>query len=200
MTSRFMREASVYTGRTRDATPAAPSRLGNEHHRRDRRARLDEKVRRGYRPKCGGRYDSEEDRSPSPEPPGPQASSRAIRRAPFPTRFRAPATITKYSGGNKAGVVACGLPAVLLSQPVLEGNPNANHVRARISNSRTQQLHNMDIITQCSNSIKKGNNSRLHHDVQDIHIVFTIIKVRKRNVDKRGLHRQPTGGLPLTHA
>jgi hypothetical protein len=50
----------------------------------------------------------------------------------------------------------------ILSHPVLEGKPNANHVRARISNSRTQQLHNMDIITQCSNSIKKGNNSRLH--------------------------------------
>jgi transposase InsO family protein len=26
--------------------------------------------------------------------------------------------------------------------PILEGKPNANHVRARISNSRTQQLHN----------------------------------------------------------
>jgi hypothetical protein len=46
---------------------------------RDRRARLDEKVRRGYHPRRGGRYDSEEDRSPSPEPPGPQAFSRAIR-------------------------------------------------------------------------------------------------------------------------
>jgi hypothetical protein len=45
----------------------------------------------------------------------------------------------------------------LVSHPVLEGKPNANHVRARISNSRTQQLHNMDIITQCSNSnIKRG--------------------------------------------
>jgi hypothetical protein len=86
-TSRFMREASVHTGRTRDATPAALGRLGNEHHRRDRRARLDEKVRRGYHPRRGGRYDSEEDRSPSPEPPGPQAFSRAIRRASFPTRF-----------------------------------------------------------------------------------------------------------------
>jgi hypothetical protein len=43
----------------------------------------------------------------------------------------------------------------LLSHPVLEGKPNANHVRARISNSRIRQLHNMDIITQCSNSIKK---------------------------------------------
>jgi hypothetical protein len=86
-TSRFMREASVHPGRTRDVTPAAPGRLGNEHHRRDRRAYLDERVRRGYHPRCWGRYDSGEDRSPSPEPPGPQAFSRAIRRAPFPTRF-----------------------------------------------------------------------------------------------------------------
>jgi hypothetical protein len=28
-----------------------------------------------------------------------------------------------------------------LSHPVLEGKPNANHVRARIRNSRTQRLH-----------------------------------------------------------
>jgi hypothetical protein len=29
-----------------------------------------------------------------------------------------------------------------LSHPVFEGKPNAKHVRARISNSHTQQLHN----------------------------------------------------------
>jgi hypothetical protein len=69
-TSRFIREASVHTGRTRNSAPAAPGRLSNEH-RRDRRAHLDEKVRRGYHPRRGGRYDSGEDRSPSPEPPGP---------------------------------------------------------------------------------------------------------------------------------
>jgi hypothetical protein len=96
-----MREASVHTGRTRDATPAAPGRLGNEHHRHDHRARLDEKVHRGYHPRRGGRYDSEEDRSPSPEPLGLQAFSRAIRRALFPARFRAPTTITKYSGETR---------------------------------------------------------------------------------------------------
>jgi hypothetical protein len=86
-TSRFMREASVHNGRSRNTAPATPGRLGNEHHHRDRRAHLDERVRRGYHPRRGGRYDSGEDRSPSPEPPGPQAFSRAIRRAPFPTRF-----------------------------------------------------------------------------------------------------------------
>jgi hypothetical protein len=94
-TSQFMWEASVHTGRTRDATPAAPGRFGNEHHRRDHWAHLDEKVRRGYHPRRGGRYDSGEDRSPSPEPPGPQAFSRAIRRVSFPTRFQTPTTITK---------------------------------------------------------------------------------------------------------
>jgi hypothetical protein len=101
VTSRFMREASVHTGRTRNTAPAALGRLGNEHHHRNRRAHLDERVRRGYHPMRGGRYDSGEDRSPSPEPPGPQAFNRAIRRASFPTRFRTSTTITKYSGETR---------------------------------------------------------------------------------------------------
>jgi hypothetical protein len=100
-TSRFMREASVHTGRTRNTAPAAPGRLGNEHHHRNHRTHLDEKVRRGYHPRRVGRYDSGEDRSPSPEPPGLQAFSRAIQRASFPTRFRNPTTITKYSGETR---------------------------------------------------------------------------------------------------
>jgi hypothetical protein len=83
----------------RDA--CSSDRLGNEHHRRDHRARLDEKVHRGYHPRRGGRYDSEEDRNPSPDPPGPQAFSRAVRRASFPARFQAPTTITKYSGETR---------------------------------------------------------------------------------------------------
>jgi hypothetical protein len=96
-----MREASVRTGRTRDGTLAAPDRLGDEHQRHDRRGRLEEKVRRGYHPRRGGRYDSEEDRRPSPEPPGPRAFSRAIRWVSFPAWFRAPTTITKYSGETR---------------------------------------------------------------------------------------------------
>jgi hypothetical protein len=85
--SRHMWEASVHTERTRDRTPAALDRLSAEQHCRDRRTRLKEKVRQGYHPRRGGRYDSEKDRSPSPEPPGPRVFSRAIRRAPFPARF-----------------------------------------------------------------------------------------------------------------
>jgi hypothetical protein len=99
--SRRMREASVCTEHTRDRTPVAPDRLSDEQHRRDRRARLEERVRRGYHPRHGGRYDSEEDRSPSPEPPGLRVFSRAIRRAPFTVRFRALTTITKYSGETR---------------------------------------------------------------------------------------------------
>jgi hypothetical protein len=99
--SRRMREASVHTERTWDGTPIALDRLGAKQHRRHRRACLEEKVRRGYHPKRGGRYDSEEDRSPSPEPPGLRVFSRAIRRAPFPARFRALTTITKYSGETR---------------------------------------------------------------------------------------------------
>jgi hypothetical protein len=109
-TSRFMREASVHTGRTRKTVHAAPGRLSNEHHHRNRRTHLDERVRRGYHPRRGGRYDSGEDWSPSPEPPGPQAFSRAIRRAPFLTRFR---NYHKVLGGDKARTVARGLPAGL---------------------------------------------------------------------------------------
>jgi hypothetical protein len=95
--SRHMHEASIHTEHTGDESPAARDHLGDEQHRRDRRARLKEKVRRGYHPRRGGLYNSEEDQSPLPEPPGLWVFSRAIRRAPFPARFRAPTTITKYS-------------------------------------------------------------------------------------------------------
>jgi hypothetical protein len=40
-TSRFMREASVHTGRTRNTAPVVPGRLGNEHHHRNCWAHLD---------------------------------------------------------------------------------------------------------------------------------------------------------------
>jgi hypothetical protein len=78
VSSRCIREASVHPERTRDEAPAAQERLSNGHHHLDHRARLDEKVRRGYHPRRGGHCNSEEDRSPSPEPPGPRVFSRTI--------------------------------------------------------------------------------------------------------------------------
>jgi hypothetical protein len=38
----------------------------------------------GYHPLRGGRYDSREDRSPTPEPPGTRVFSREICTASFP--------------------------------------------------------------------------------------------------------------------
>jgi hypothetical protein len=44
----------------------------------------------GYHPRQGGRYDSREDRSLMPEPPGTRLFSREIRTVSFPQRFRQP--------------------------------------------------------------------------------------------------------------
>jgi hypothetical protein len=52
----------------------------------------------GYHPWRGGRYDSREDRSPTPEPPGTRVFSREIRTASFPQRFCQPTSIDKYNG------------------------------------------------------------------------------------------------------
>jgi hypothetical protein len=62
-----------------------------------RRCHDNEGPAQGYHPHRGGRYDSGEHRSPSPEPPGPRVFSRAIRAALFPTWFRQPANLAKYS-------------------------------------------------------------------------------------------------------
>jgi hypothetical protein len=52
----------------------------------------------GYHPRRGGRYDSREDHSSTPEPPGTRVFSREIRTASFPQRLRQPTSITKYNG------------------------------------------------------------------------------------------------------
>jgi hypothetical protein len=111
-TSRFIREASVHTGRTRNTAPVAPGRLDNEH-RRDRRAHLDEKVRRGYHPRRGGHYDSGG---------GSEPLVRTTRSASFqpghttgavPDPVSNPDYHHQVLGGVKAGTVARGLPAGL---------------------------------------------------------------------------------------
>ena len=63
-----------------------------------------EAARRGYHPRRGGRYDSNEDRSPSPVLPGPQAFGRHILNAAFPLRYRPPTNIPKYSGETNPGL------------------------------------------------------------------------------------------------
>jgi hypothetical protein len=123
--SRLMREASVRTGRTRDGTPAAPDRLGNEHHCRDRRARLNEKVHRGYHPgvedattvrrteaprpnhrvrgSSAGPYDGRHSRSgseprpPSPSTQGRQGRSCGLRITGWPASWEGQMTTTSSS-------------------------------------------------------------------------------------------------------
>jgi hypothetical protein len=51
-----------------------------------------------YHPLWDNRYDSREDHSPTPEPPGTRVFSREIRTASFPQRFRQPTLINKYMG------------------------------------------------------------------------------------------------------
>ena len=63
-----------------------------------RRCHDNEGPARGYHPHRGGRYDSGEDHSPSPEPPVPRVFSKAIRAALFPARFRQLANLAKYNG------------------------------------------------------------------------------------------------------
>jgi hypothetical protein len=168
-TSRFVREASVHTGRTRNTAPAAPGRLGNEHHHRNRRAHLDERLRRGYHPRRGGRYDSGEDRSPSPELPGPQAFSRAIRRAPFPTRFRTPTTITKYSGETRPKLwltdyrLACQLGGMDDDNLIIRNLPLflSDTARAWLEHLPPGQISNWDDLVQAFAGNFKGTYVRL---------------------------------------
>jgi hypothetical protein len=52
----------------------------------------------GYHPQSGGRYDSREYLSLTPEPPGTRVFSREIRTVSFPQRFCQPTSIDKYTG------------------------------------------------------------------------------------------------------
>jgi hypothetical protein len=167
--SRHMREASVHTERTWDGMPAAPDRLGNAQHRHDRQARLDEKVHRGYHPRRGGRYDSGEDRSPSPEPPGPQAFSRAIRRAPFPYRFRALTTIAKYSGETRPELwladywVACQLGGTDDDNLIIRNLPLflSDAARAWLEHLPPAQISNWDDLVEAFAGNFQGTYMRL---------------------------------------
>jgi hypothetical protein len=168
-TSRFMREASVHTGRTRNTAPAAPGRLSNEHPHRNRRTHLNERVHRGYHPRRGRRYDSGEDQSPSLEPPDPQAFSRAIRRATFPTRFRTPTTITKYSGETRLELwladyrLACHLGGMDDDNLIIRNLPLflSDTARAWLEHLPPGQISNWDDLVQAFAGNFQGRSPKL---------------------------------------
>jgi hypothetical protein len=107
-------EASVHTGgaagqpANQGRTPATERILdtrgqaqdGNAHNVINARRKGDAKawVAVGYHLRRGGCYDSREDRSPTPEPPGTRVFSREIRTESFHQRFCLPTSIDKYTG------------------------------------------------------------------------------------------------------
>ena len=104
---RFMteKEISVHSVPAKqDKAPPAYDRGTNEQAPRDARDVINNHRKHkgdgatyGYHPRRGGRDDSGEDGSPSPEPPGPRVFSKTIRRTPFPNRFRQSTNLDKYS-------------------------------------------------------------------------------------------------------
>jgi hypothetical protein len=88
-----------------DNPPSVHHRVGHNYDACNvlnaRKRHKEDGASRGYHPRWGGRYDSGEDRSPSPEPLGPRVFSQDIRNALFPVRFRQPTNITKYSRETK---------------------------------------------------------------------------------------------------
>jgi hypothetical protein len=108
--SRRMCEASVHNEHTKDRTPAARDRLGDEQHRRDRRVRLEEKVHRGHHPRRGDAMTVRRIGAPRPNhqvcgsSPGPYDGRRS---GPVPS----PDYHYQVLRGDEAGVVARGLPA-----------------------------------------------------------------------------------------
>jgi hypothetical protein len=94
----------------------------------------------GYHPWRGGRYDSREDRSPTPEPPGTRVFSQEIRTASFPQRFCQPTSIDKYTGETDPRVwlndycLACQLGGATTDEVIIRNlplviSPLGEHIR-----------------------------------------------------------------------
>jgi hypothetical protein len=106
----------------------------------------------GYHPRRGGRYDSREDRSPTPEPPGTRVFSREIRTASFPQRFRQPTSIDKYNGETDPRVwlndyrLACQLGGATTDEVIIRNLPLhlADSARMWLEHLPASQIHNWD--------------------------------------------------------
>jgi hypothetical protein len=110
----------------------------------------------GYHPRRGGRYDSREDRSPTPEPPGTRVFSREIRTASFPQRFRQPTSIVKYNGEMDPPVwlndycLACQLGGATTDEVIIRNLPLhlADSVRTWLEHMPASQIHNWDDLVR----------------------------------------------------
>jgi hypothetical protein len=110
----------------------------------------------GYHPRRGGRYDSDEDRSPTPEPPGTRVFSREIGTAAFPQRFRQPTTIVKYNGVMDPRMwlndyrLACQLGGATSDEVIIRNLPLhlADSARTWLEHLPASQIHNWDDLVR----------------------------------------------------
>jgi hypothetical protein len=109
-----------------------------------------------YHPRRGGRYDSREDRSPTPEPPGTRVFSREIRTASFPQRFRQPTSINKYNGETDPRVwlndyrLACQLGGATTDEVIIRNLllHLADSARTWLEHLPDSQIHNWDDLVR----------------------------------------------------
>jgi hypothetical protein len=110
----------------------------------------------GYHPRRGGRYDSREDHSPTPEPPGTRVFNREIRTASFPQRFCQPTSIDKYTGETDPRVwlndyrLACQLGGATTDEVIICNLPLhlADSVRTWLEHLPAGQIHNWDDLVR----------------------------------------------------
>jgi hypothetical protein len=110
----------------------------------------------GYHPRRGGRYDSREDRSPTPEPPGTRVFSREIRTASFPQRFRQPTSIVKYKRETDPRVwlnnyrLACQLGGATTDEVIIRNLPLhlADSARTWLEHLPASQIHNWNDLVR----------------------------------------------------
>jgi hypothetical protein len=121
-----------------------------------RTSKAEARAAAGYHPRCGGRYDSDEDRSPTPEPPGTRVFSREIRMATFPQCFCQPTTIVKNNGETDPRVwlndyrLACQLGGATSDKAIIRNLPLqlADSARTWLEHLPASQVHNWDDLVR----------------------------------------------------
>jgi hypothetical protein len=121
-----------------------------------RTSKAEARAAAGYHPRRGGRYDSDEDHSPTPEPPGTCVFSREIRTATFPQRFRQPTTIVKYNGETDPRVwlndyrFACQLGGATSDEVIIHNLPLhlADSAQTWLEHLPASQIHNWDDLVR----------------------------------------------------
>jgi hypothetical protein len=117
-----------------------------------RTANAEARAAPGYRPRRGGVYDSREDRSPTPEPPGTRVFSQDIRTTSFPQCSRQPTSIDKYNGEMDPRVwlndyrLACQLGGATTDEVIIRNLPLhlADSARTWLEHLPASQIHNWD--------------------------------------------------------